>query len=110
MPRWAVALLVTLAIEVPLATVLFPGQRAKMAAVAAIMNVATNVTLNVWLPRVALLRGGHVLPGELLALVAEAAVYALASRDLPRSLVAAGLGNALSFAAGFWPVVWKLAA
>jgi hypothetical protein len=101
-PGWAAALAVALLIEVPLVALLFPGQRLKMAAVAIIMNAATNLTLNLVLPRFYWLHGRWLLPGEVLAVVAEATAYALASRprDVPRSLFASALSNTLSFAAG----------
>ncbi len=105
MPPWAVALAVTLGIEVPLVAALFPGRRLRMAAVAAVANVVTNLTLNLLLPRVPVLQGRHVLPGEILAVVAEAAAYAAASRDLPRSLLASSVANALSFGAGLLSVL-----
>ncbi len=107
MPPWALALAITLGVEVPLVAALFPGQRLKMAAVAVLANAATNLTLNLWLPRLDFLRGSYLFPGEVLAVVAEAAAYALASRprDLPRSLLASSLGNMLSFAAGLLPGV-----
>jgi hypothetical protein len=98
-----VALALTLAIEVPLVAALFPGQRARMALVAAVSNIATNLTLNLVLARTPALAGYQVLVGEILAVVVEAAAYASFSRprDLPRCALAAGLGNALSFAVGF---------
>lgn len=102
MPRWPAALLITLAIEVPVVVALFPGQRVRMGAVAAVVNTASNLFLNLVLARMRSLAGHHVLPGELLAVVGEAAAYAAFSRphDLPRALLASSLGNALSFAAG----------
>jgi hypothetical protein len=102
MPRWLAALLITLAIEVPVVVALFPGQRVRMGAVAAVVNTASNLFLNLVLARMRALAGHHVLPGELLAVVGEAAAYAAFSRphDLPRALLASSLGNALSFAAG----------
>ena len=103
MRPWEVALAVTLAVEVPLVTLLFPGQRVKMFAVALAANAATNLTLNLVLARMPALAGQHVLIGELAAVVVEAGAYALASRphDLPMSTLASGLGNALSYAVGF---------
>ena len=97
-----VALLVTLVLEVPLVALLFPGQRARLAVVALVANAFTNLTLNVVLPAVPLLRGNHVLVGEILAVVVEALAYAAASRprDVGRAFAVAGLTNALSFGAG----------
>jgi hypothetical protein len=105
MPPWAVALAVTLLVEVPLVAALFPGRRWRMAGVSVVMNVATNLTLNLLLPRVSALRGHYLMPGETLAVVSEAAAYALASRDVPRSVLASSLANLLSFSAGFLPFV-----
>jgi hypothetical protein len=106
MPCWAAALALTLAIEVPVVAACFPGQRTRMALVAAAMNAATNLMLNLVLARLPALRGRHVVPGEILAVVAEAAAYALAGRprDVPRSLLASGLANLLSFGAGYSPL------
>jgi hypothetical protein len=56
-----VALAVTLLLEVPVVAIAYPGQRARMAAVALVANTATNLTLNVALPRVSLLLGHHGL-------------------------------------------------
>ncbi len=104
-PAWAAALAVTLVIEVPLVAALFPGQRLKMAAVSTVMNAVTNLTLNLVLRRAAWLHGHWLVPGEVFAVLSEAAAYALASRprDLPRSLLASSLANALSFSAGLLP-------
>jgi hypothetical protein len=106
-PGWAVAVALALVIEVPVVVLFFPGQRAKMAAVAAVANVATNLTLNLVLPHISWLHGRWVLPGEILAVVVEAAAYAVASRphDLARSLLVSSLGNALSFGVGLLPFV-----
>jgi len=100
-PVW-LALAVTLVIEVPLVAALFPGQRLRMAVVALVANTVTNLTLNVVLPTLPVVGPHHLVVGELLALVGEAAVYAAVSRphDLGRALVASGLGNGLSFGLG----------
>jgi hypothetical protein len=97
-----VALLVTLLLEVPLVALLYPGQRSRLAVVALLANAFTNLTLNVVLPAVPILRGNHVIVGEILAVVVEALAYAAASRprDLGRALAVSGLANALSFGAG----------
>jgi hypothetical protein len=93
---------VTCLIEVPLVALFFPGERLRMAGVALVANVATNLTLNVLLPAWGY-RGAHWLFwGELAVMLVEAAVYVLLSRgrDLGRALLASGLGNASSFAWG----------
>jgi hypothetical protein len=96
------ALTVTLAIEVPLVALLFPGQRVRMALAALVANTVTNLTLNILLPRIPLVAPHALLVGELLALLGEAAVYAAVSRPrrVARALVASGLGNGLSFGLG----------
>jgi hypothetical protein len=107
MPPWALALAITLALEVPLVAALFPGQRVKMALVSAAANTATNLTLNLLLPTLFAQPGSHILPGEILAVVVETEAYALASRprDLSRSLLASSLANALSYSAAMVPFV-----
>ncbi len=96
------ALGVTLLIEVPVVAALFPGQRVRMAIWALAMNTATNLGMNVLLPRIALIGVHYVVVGELLALFGEAAVYVIVSRprDVARALLASSLSNALSFAGG----------
>jgi hypothetical protein len=96
------ALAVTLAIEVPVVVLLFPGQRVRMGIAALVANTATNLVLNLLLPRLPGIGSHHVVVGEVFALVGEAAIYAAVSRprSLSRALVASGLGNGLSFAAG----------
>jgi len=97
-----VALVVTLVLEVPLVAAFYPGQRKRMAVVALVANVCTNLTLNVLLPAVPPLRGYHVLVGEILAVLVEWAAYAAASRprDAGRALAVSGLANALSYGVG----------
>jgi hypothetical protein len=99
------ALVVTLAIEVPFVAALFRGQRLRMATVALVVNIATNVVLNHWVTR---LGPGAVQVSEVVIVVVEAAVYAIASRprDVSRALLASALGNALSYGAGFVLVPW----
>lgn len=79
-----------------------------MAIAATVANVFTNLVLNLVLRRVEALQGWHVLPGEIFAVIAEAAVYAVVSRDVPRSLLASSLANALSYGAGFAPFLQPL--
>jgi hypothetical protein len=96
------ALVVTLLLEVPLVALLYPGQRSRLAMVALVANTLTNLTLNVVLPGVPLLRGNHVIVGEILAVVLEALAYVAASRprEVGRALAVSGLANALSFGTG----------
>lgn len=102
----ALALGITLAIEVPIVAAFYPGRRLRMAVAAVIANAVTNLTLN------GVLLFGHwpyertLLTGEAMALVFEAVVYAMVSgtlgpgRDWPRALAASGAANLASFAAG----------
>ena len=101
------ALVITLAIEVPLVTAMFPGQRLRMALLATVMNTVTNLTLNYVLAGMPWMGGHHVLFGETFALVAEGAVYAALSRPrlVGRSILASIIGNALSYGAGFTPLL-----
>ena len=111
MPPWALALAVTLVIEVPLVTLLYPHQRGRMALVALVANVTTNLFLNRVLLGSLHLGAYGLFAGELIALVGEAAVYALVAkpRDLPRAFFASGLANALSYLAGWflWPLILR---
>lgn len=101
------AWLVTLAVEVPCVAALYPGQRGRMALAAALATSATNLPMNLLLPRWLGAGQAFLLTGELLALVLEAGVYLLAARprDLPRAAAASALANGLSFGAGLllWP-------
>ena len=103
MSSWLVALIVTLVIEVPLVVAWYPGERARMALAAVFANAATNLALNLVLaPR------GHLVLGETIALVVEAAVYARVSRDrdVPRAIIVSAAANLLSFS--FGPVLAHL--
>jgi hypothetical protein len=96
------ALGATLLIEVPFVALWYPRQRLRLAGVAFLANTFTNLTLNVVLPRIALLRGRHVIVGEILAVVIEALAYAATARprDVGKALVVSAVGNALSFELG----------
>ena len=97
---WAVALAVTLIIEVPLVVAFYPGQRWRLGLVATVMNVATNLTLNLVLHR-------HLFLGEMLAVLSEAAAYVAFAkpRNLAKGLLVASFANLLSFSAGSVPFV-----
>ena len=99
MTAWS-ALAATLLIEVPLAALLFPGLRKRIAVVALVANAVTNLALNVGLPWLGIHGDVRILLGETAALVLEAAAYALASREIARSVVASAAGNLLSFTVG----------
>jgi hypothetical protein len=96
------ALWVTLLLEVPIVALCFPGQRWRMAVAAALANTATNLLLNVWLPRLPVLHGQYLLVGEGLAVVLEALTYTFVGRprDLGRSLAVSAFSNAVSFEFG----------
>ena len=109
MPPWALALAITLGLEVPLIAALYPRQRLRLVGVSLLANTATNLTLNRLLPRMFDTPGAHILPGEILAVLVEAAAYSLASRprDLPRALLASSVANALSYSVGLLPMVQR---
>lgn len=95
------ALALTLGVEVPIVAALYPGQRARLAVIAAFASTATHLTLHFALPR--LVPAAQVmLLGEALALLGEALAYGVLSRprDLGRALVASALANAASFGLG----------
>jgi hypothetical protein len=96
------ALVVTLAIEVPIVAWLYPGERARMAIACAVATAATNLFMNLVLVRLVSSYVAYLAIGESSALVVEAAVYAIVSRarDVPRAIVASGAANLASFAAG----------
>ena len=98
---YLLALGLTLGSEVPIVAALYPGQRARLAIVAALMTTVTHLILHFALPRW-LPAAQVLLPGEALALFGEAAAYAAFSRprDLGRALLASALANAASFGLG----------
>jgi hypothetical protein len=100
-PGYLSALLLTLVTEVPIVAACFPGQRARLAAAAAIATTATHLCMHLVLldllgPR------GFVPAGEALALVVEGLVYASVARPraLKRGILASALANTVSFAIG----------
>jgi hypothetical protein len=96
------AWLITLAVEVPCVAALYPGQRARLAVVAALATSATNLPMNLLLPRWLGTGSAFLVTGELAALVLEAATYFFVARprDLARAATASALANGLSFTAG----------
>jgi len=98
---YALALTTTLAVEVPVVAALFPGRRLRLALACAAATTATHLLMHLGFPRLLPSGVSPLLVGEAFATLAEAAVYALASRDLGRSLVASALANSASFAAGW---------
>ena len=101
------ALLLTLAVEVPVVTLVYlrPGRQALRALVlAVVVNLVTNpflcVVLRRWMPT----WDSAVMLGEGVAVVGEALAYwaVLRPRSAGRALLASGLANLLSFAIGLW--------
>lgn len=99
---YLLALAITLAVEVPVVALVYRGQRVRMAAACVLATTTTHLAMHFLLPRALPRPGDFVLLGELLALGIEAGVYATVSRprEADRALMAAGLANALSYAAG----------
>lgn len=97
---YLLALGLTLAIEVPVVAALYPGRRRRLALVAVPANVVTHLALHFIFPRLLAPGAPALFLGEAFATLAEAAVYAVAGRDLGRALVASALANAASFGAG----------
>lgn len=97
-----VALAVTLAIEVPVVALVYRRERVRMGIACAIATSLTNLLMNTWLLHRVRSHDTYLLVGELGASALEALVYVAASRQhaLGCALVASGLANALSFAAG----------
>lgn len=74
------------------------ARRVRMAVVALVTTVVTNLAMNVWLARMFTSQSQFVVVGELAAFVVEAAVYYAVSRDPHRALCASAFANAASFA------------
>jgi hypothetical protein len=102
MPSVAVALAVTLAVEVPIVSLFYRRELPRMAIACALATSATNVAMNAWLVRAVRSYDTYLLVGELCASAIEALVYAAASRrhEIGHALIASGLANATSFIAG----------
>jgi hypothetical protein len=98
--RYLVALAVTLVLEVPIVAACFPGRRLRMAWTCALATTSTHLFMHFVMPRWLAGPQQVIVAGEVLALVAEAAVYAVAVRELGRALVASALANAASYGAG----------
>lgn len=95
------ALIITLAVEVPIVALLYPRERERMALACALATSATNLLMNAWL----LGTGSYdarLMGGEIGATFSEAIVYLVVSRghEPGKALMASGLANAASFAAG----------
>ena len=98
----AVALAITLVIEVPIVAAFYRGHRVRMAIAATLANIATNLAMNALLVRGALPYNPTLLAGEGVALAAEAIVYGLVApgRDWAKAITASAAANLASFAAG----------
>ena len=99
---YALALLLTLALEVPLVAWFYPGERARLALACAFATTVTHLLLHFGLPRVIAAPGTVLVVGEALALLGEAAVYARVSRSrsVGQALVASTVANTVSYGAG----------
>jgi Flp pilus assembly protein protease CpaA len=102
LPGYVIAWFVTVALEVPCVAAFYPGQRVRMALVCLVATSATNLAMNLFLPRWLGSGQAFLLTGEILALALEAAIYSIAShpKNLARALMASALANGLSFSAG----------
>jgi len=100
--RLLVALLVTLALEVPVVALCYPRERLRMGLGCLGATAVTNVAMNGLLLPVSPSYAFYLLVGETAALVLEATVYLALSRDheLGRAALASALANSLSFGAG----------
>jgi hypothetical protein len=101
MNGYLAALVSTLAVEVPIVALIYPGQRRRMAACCAAATTFTHLVMHFALPRV--WSGTVVLVGgETFALALEALAYVLVSRprDGARALLASALANGASFGVG----------
>jgi hypothetical protein len=98
----ALALALTLVIEVPIVALFYPGQRLRMGLACAVATSITNVALNFALLRQLFAFDTTLLVGETLALVFEALVYIwmAPARGWPRALAASAAANLASFGVG----------
>jgi hypothetical protein len=101
-PSVASALMLTLAVEVPVVALVYARERARMAVTCAIATSLTNFAMNAWLYAAVSSYDAYLIAGELGATMIEALVYVAVSRDhgAGRALLASGVANMASFAAG----------
>ena len=97
---YAVALGITLAVEIPVVAAFFPGRRRRMALACAVATTVTHVLLYFVFPVFILRRDLSLLVGEAVATLAEAGAYYAVGREPGRALVAAAVANTCSFAIG----------
>lgn len=100
MSAYLLALGITLLVETPIVAALFPGRRRRLALTCLGVTTATHLVLHFVLARVLPVEVSPLVAGEVFATLAEAAAYAVASREVGRSLVASALANTASFAVG----------
>jgi hypothetical protein len=98
---YALALAITLLVEVPVVAAFYPSQRVRMAVVAVVTIAAASVALDVVLARVTLRRDVAITVGQGVAFAIESAVYASAARGRergwPRALAASAAANLASY-------------
>lgn len=101
-PPFILAWAITVAVESPCVAAFYPGRRASMAGVCAVVTSVTNLAMNVLLPRWLGTGTTFLLVGEIGALLIEAAAYAVVAkpRDVGRALAASAVANGASFGVG----------
>ena len=97
---YALALGLTLAVEVPLVAALYPGRRRRMMLACAVATTATHLILHFVVFALVPRQFAPLFVGEAFATLAEAAAYAAVDRQLGLALFASGLANGASFGAG----------
>lgn len=100
--RLLLALLITVALEVPVVAACYPRERLRMALTCLGATTVTNLAMNGLLLPVSPSYAFYLLVGETAALVLEAAAYVALSRghEPGRAALASALANSLSFGAG----------
>ncbi len=93
-------LLVALVIEVPIVAAFLPGGRLRLGLACAVATSVTDSLLHWALAALASWGPVTLLLGEALVTLAEAAAYAVASRQRGRSLVASVVANCASLVIG----------
>jgi peptidoglycan biosynthesis protein MviN/MurJ (putative lipid II flippase) len=101
-PSIGSALAVTVSVEVPIVAWFYPRERTRMALTCAVATTVTNLAMNAGLRRVTASYDTYLLAGELAASALEALAYVVMSKRHPigQALIASGVANAASFAAG----------
>jgi hypothetical protein len=96
------AALLTVALETPCVAWRYPGQRLRLGLACALGTAATNLAMNVLLPRWLGTGAAWLLVGEGGALLLEGVLYTAVARprDPVRAFTASALANGVSFGAG----------